>query len=169
MVRNSLGDLVQWIYGKDGMDGAYIKKQTTEMFGLNDCEFEHNYEWMWWTLQEVFYLVCFRLVLTTVCSNCRWSWEEYAHLVEDCFKNLSAMAKNVQHELAYTSLWTVRATRRRWNLVWPQCWASIAWLRLLHEGHMTHPVDCTISVTWSIATWSVHHYLQVYKGVMYRR
>ena len=46
MVQNSLGDLVQWIYGEDGMDGAYIKKQTTEMFGLNDREFEHNYKWM---------------------------------------------------------------------------------------------------------------------------
>jgi hypothetical protein len=25
------------------MDGAYIEKQTVETFGLNDCEFEHNY------------------------------------------------------------------------------------------------------------------------------
>jgi DNA-directed RNA polymerase II subunit RPB1 len=42
-VRNSLGDLVQWIYGEDGMDGAFIEKQTIETFGLNDREFEHNY------------------------------------------------------------------------------------------------------------------------------
>jgi DNA-directed RNA polymerase II subunit RPB1 len=42
-VRNSFGGLVQWIYGEDGMDGAFIEKQTIETFGLNDCESEHNY------------------------------------------------------------------------------------------------------------------------------
>ena len=25
------------------MDGAFIEKQTIETFGLNDCDFEHNY------------------------------------------------------------------------------------------------------------------------------
>jgi len=43
MVRNSLGDLIQFVYGKDGMDGAFIEKQTIETFALNDREFEHNY------------------------------------------------------------------------------------------------------------------------------
>ncbi|KIJ98272.1 hypothetical protein K443DRAFT_680910 [Laccaria amethystina LaAM-08-1] len=42
-VRNSLGDLIQFVYGEDGMDGAFIEKQTIETFGLNDKEFEHNY------------------------------------------------------------------------------------------------------------------------------
>ncbi|KAF9544636.1 beta and beta-prime subunits of DNA dependent RNA-polymerase, partial [Agrocybe pediades] len=42
-VRNSLGDLIQFVYGEDGMDGAYIEKQTIETFGLNNKEFEHNY------------------------------------------------------------------------------------------------------------------------------
>ncbi|KAF9261934.1 beta and beta-prime subunits of DNA dependent RNA-polymerase [Marasmius fiardii PR-910] len=42
-VRNSLGDLIQFVYGEDGMDGAYIEKQSTDTFGLNDKEFEHNY------------------------------------------------------------------------------------------------------------------------------
>jgi DNA-directed RNA polymerase II subunit RPB1 len=42
-VRNSLGDLVQFVYGEDGMDGAFIEKQNIETFGLNDKEFEHNY------------------------------------------------------------------------------------------------------------------------------
>jgi DNA-directed RNA polymerase II subunit RPB1 len=42
-VRNSLGDLIQFIYGEDGMDGAFIEKQTIETFGLSDKEFEHNY------------------------------------------------------------------------------------------------------------------------------
>ncbi|KAF5327379.1 hypothetical protein D9619_003895 [Psilocybe cf. subviscida] len=42
-VRNSLGDLIQFVYGEDGMDGAFIEKQTIETFSLNDREFEHNY------------------------------------------------------------------------------------------------------------------------------
>ncbi|KAL0061633.1 DNA-directed RNA polymerase II core subunit rpo21 [Marasmius tenuissimus] len=42
-VRNSLGDLIQFVYGEDGMDGAFIEKQSTDTFGLNDKEFEHNY------------------------------------------------------------------------------------------------------------------------------
>lgn len=42
-VRNSLGDLIQFVYGKDGMDGAFIEKQNIDTFGLNDKEFEHNY------------------------------------------------------------------------------------------------------------------------------
>ncbi|EKM83352.1 hypothetical protein AGABI1DRAFT_65857 [Agaricus bisporus var. burnettii JB137-S8] len=42
-VRNSLGDLIQFVYGEDGMDGAFIEKQTIETFGLNDKEFQHNY------------------------------------------------------------------------------------------------------------------------------
>ncbi|KAF8060852.1 hypothetical protein FPV67DRAFT_310188 [Lyophyllum atratum] len=42
-VRNSLGDLIQFVYGEDGMDGAFIEKQNIETFGLNDKEFEHNY------------------------------------------------------------------------------------------------------------------------------
>ncbi|KAF5322328.1 hypothetical protein D9619_002094 [Psilocybe cf. subviscida] len=42
-VRNSLGDLIQFVYGEDSMDGAFTEKQTIETFGLNDREFEHNY------------------------------------------------------------------------------------------------------------------------------
>ncbi|KAF6751321.1 RNA polymerase II large subunit [Ephemerocybe angulata] len=42
-VRNSLGDLIQFVYGEDGMDGAYIEKQSIETFGLNDKEFAHKY------------------------------------------------------------------------------------------------------------------------------
>jgi DNA-directed RNA polymerase II subunit RPB1 len=42
-VRNSLGDLIQFVYGEDGMDGAFIEKQNIETFGLNHEEFEHNY------------------------------------------------------------------------------------------------------------------------------
>ncbi|KAK0506634.1 DNA-directed RNA polymerase II, subunit 1 [Armillaria luteobubalina] len=42
-VRNSLGDLIQFVYGEDGMDGAFIEKQSIDTFGLNHREFEHNY------------------------------------------------------------------------------------------------------------------------------
>ncbi|KAG6904697.1 hypothetical protein DXG01_007832 [Tephrocybe rancida] len=42
-VHNSLGDLIQPVYGEDGMGDAFIEKQTIETFGLNHKEFEHNY------------------------------------------------------------------------------------------------------------------------------
>lgn len=42
-VRNSLGDLLQFVYGEDGMDGAFIERQTIKTFGINDREFEHRY------------------------------------------------------------------------------------------------------------------------------
>ncbi|KAJ6577080.1 DNA-directed RNA polymerase II, subunit 1 [Mycena sp. CBHHK59/15] len=42
-VRNSLGDLIQFVYGEDGMDGAFIEKQNVDTFALNDDEFRHNY------------------------------------------------------------------------------------------------------------------------------
>jgi DNA-directed RNA polymerase II subunit RPB1 len=42
-VRNSLGDLIQFLYGEDGMDGAFVERQSIETFALNDREFEHNY------------------------------------------------------------------------------------------------------------------------------
>jgi DNA-directed RNA polymerase II subunit RPB1 len=42
-VRNSLGDLIQFIYGEDGMDGAFIERQKIDTFGMSDKEFEHQY------------------------------------------------------------------------------------------------------------------------------
>ncbi|KAH8797389.1 hypothetical protein DL96DRAFT_1721272 [Flagelloscypha sp. PMI_526] len=42
-VRNSLGDLVQFVYGEDGMDGAFIEKQRYEIYAISDREFEHRY------------------------------------------------------------------------------------------------------------------------------
>jgi len=42
-VRNSLGDLVQFVYGEDGMDGAFIERQKIDTFGLDNEAFEHNY------------------------------------------------------------------------------------------------------------------------------
>ena len=45
-VQNSLGlrDVIQFIYGEDGMDGAYIEWQQIEIFHLNNQEFEYNYQ-----------------------------------------------------------------------------------------------------------------------------
>ncbi|KAF9491957.1 DNA-directed RNA polymerase II, subunit 1 [Pleurotus eryngii] len=42
-VRNSLGDLIQFVYGEDGMDGAFIEKQNIATFGVNHAQFKHNY------------------------------------------------------------------------------------------------------------------------------
>ncbi|KAH9964633.1 beta and beta-prime subunits of DNA dependent RNA-polymerase [Russula dissimulans] len=42
-VRNSLGDVLQFVYGEDGMDGGYIERQRIETFHLNNREFEHHY------------------------------------------------------------------------------------------------------------------------------
>lgn len=42
-VRNSLGDVIQFVYGEDGMDGAWIERQNITTFSLNDKEFKHAY------------------------------------------------------------------------------------------------------------------------------
>ncbi|KAF7293441.1 DNA-directed RNA polymerase subunit [Mycena indigotica] len=42
-VQNSLGDLIQFIYGEDGMDGAFIEKQDIATFAMNDEQFRHDY------------------------------------------------------------------------------------------------------------------------------
>ncbi|KAF8201085.1 beta and beta-prime subunits of DNA dependent RNA-polymerase [Mycena galopus ATCC 62051] len=43
-VRNSLGDLIQFIYGEDGMDGAFIEQQNVDTFACTDYTFEHDYK-----------------------------------------------------------------------------------------------------------------------------
>jgi DNA-directed RNA polymerase II subunit RPB1 len=45
-VCNSLGDLIQFVYGEDSMDGAFIKRQNIDTFSLNNKELEHNYQLM---------------------------------------------------------------------------------------------------------------------------
>ena len=44
-VRNSLGDLIQFVFGEDGMDITFIEEQsiTGKTYFLNDREFEHKY------------------------------------------------------------------------------------------------------------------------------
>lgn len=42
-VRNSLGDVVQFVYGEDGMDGAWIEAQTFDSLRLGDRAFEKKY------------------------------------------------------------------------------------------------------------------------------
>jgi DNA-directed RNA polymerase II subunit RPB1 len=42
-VRNSLGDLVQFVYGEDGMDGAFIERQYIDSYGYNNKLFERTY------------------------------------------------------------------------------------------------------------------------------
>lgn len=42
-VRNSLGDVVQFIYGEDGMDGAFVENQTLETVRMSHQKFEQAY------------------------------------------------------------------------------------------------------------------------------
>ena len=42
-MQNSLRDVLQFVYGEDGMNGNYIKQQCIETFHLSDLEFKHNY------------------------------------------------------------------------------------------------------------------------------
>ena len=42
-VRNSLGDIIQFTYGEDGMDGAFIERQSITTFHLSNAAFERMY------------------------------------------------------------------------------------------------------------------------------
>lgn len=42
-VRNSLGDIVQFIYGEDGLDGGHVENQTLESVSMNNDKFESTY------------------------------------------------------------------------------------------------------------------------------
>ncbi|KAH6664075.1 putative DNA-directed RNA polymerase II subunit rpb1 [Halenospora varia] len=42
-VRNSLGDIVQFVYGEDGLDGVYIEKQRVDHINLSDKAFEERF------------------------------------------------------------------------------------------------------------------------------
>jgi DNA-directed RNA polymerase II subunit RPB1 len=38
-VRNSLGDILQFVYGEDGMDGAYIEQQKINSYHMSNWAF----------------------------------------------------------------------------------------------------------------------------------
>src|ERR1700733_15613600 len=42
-VRNSLGDIVQFVYGEDGLDGVHIEKQKMDHIGDSDSDFASRY------------------------------------------------------------------------------------------------------------------------------
>ncbi len=42
-VRNSLGDIIQFVYGEDGMDGSFIEKQTIDSVAMDNTRFENTY------------------------------------------------------------------------------------------------------------------------------
>jgi DNA-directed RNA polymerase II subunit RPB1 len=42
-VRNSLGDIVQFVYGEDGLDGVYIEKQKVDHINISNAAFEDRY------------------------------------------------------------------------------------------------------------------------------
>jgi DNA-directed RNA polymerase II subunit RPB1 len=43
-VRNSLGDIIEFIYGEDGLDGGHIEKQKIDMITLSEAKFEKIYK-----------------------------------------------------------------------------------------------------------------------------
>ncbi|KAF2091211.1 putative DNA-dependent RNA polymerase II largest subunit [Saccharata proteae CBS 121410] len=43
-VRNSLGDIVQFVYGEDGLDGCHIENQPVETFLVADHIVQRNYQ-----------------------------------------------------------------------------------------------------------------------------
>ncbi|EMR71753.1 putative rna polymerase ii largest subunit protein [Eutypa lata UCREL1] len=42
-VRNSLGDIIQFLYGEDGLDGQIIEKQVMDQWTIRDADFEGRY------------------------------------------------------------------------------------------------------------------------------
>src|SRR5215213_7171945 len=42
-VRNSLGDVIQFVYGEDGLDGQHIEQQEVDIILIKDEIFEQNY------------------------------------------------------------------------------------------------------------------------------
>ncbi|KAF8444250.1 DNA-directed RNA polymerase II, largest subunit [Kalaharituber pfeilii] len=42
-VRNSLGDIIQFVYGEDGLDGAHIEPQKLDTIASSDKEFERKF------------------------------------------------------------------------------------------------------------------------------
>ena len=42
-VRNSLGDIVQFVYGEDGLDGAHIEAQRVDIINSSDKAFENKF------------------------------------------------------------------------------------------------------------------------------
>ncbi|KAL9118312.1 MAG: hypothetical protein Q9187_005144, partial [Circinaria calcarea] len=42
-VRNSLGDIVQFVYGEDGLDGAHIEPQRLDIIICSDAQFEKKF------------------------------------------------------------------------------------------------------------------------------
>lgn len=43
-VRNSSGEVMQFLYGEDGMDGAFIEVQRLEHYGMDPSAFERSYK-----------------------------------------------------------------------------------------------------------------------------
>ena len=43
-VRNSLGDIIEFIYGEDGLDGAHIEKQKVDIITSSEAKFEKTYK-----------------------------------------------------------------------------------------------------------------------------
>jgi len=43
-VRNSLGDIVEFVYGEDGLDGGFIENQTIDIITSSEADFERRFK-----------------------------------------------------------------------------------------------------------------------------
>lgn len=43
-VRNSLGDIIEFIYGEDGLDGAHIERQKVDIITCSEAKFEKTFK-----------------------------------------------------------------------------------------------------------------------------
>jgi DNA-directed RNA polymerase II subunit RPB1 len=44
-VRNALGNVIQFVYGEDGLDGVALEKQKIDIIQMNDATLEREYRY----------------------------------------------------------------------------------------------------------------------------
>lgn len=89
-VRDSRGNLIQFVYGGDGMDGTFIEHQSIKTFAMNDWEFEHEYRVDVMDPAGGFFLACCRSVwMIALSSYSRSSMRSTISLfkIENCYAN----------------------------------------------------------------------------------
>ena len=83
-VRNSTGDVVQFLYGEDGMDGAAMEKQSFDIMRLGNAAFERRYRVDVLSPQGAFAKGTLQAGIDTTSSELQTLMdEEYAQLESD--------------------------------------------------------------------------------------
>lgn len=44
-VRNCVGDVLQFVYGEDGMDGGRVEKQPLDTVSMSDADIRRKFQW----------------------------------------------------------------------------------------------------------------------------